>query len=206
MKPDPKSIEEQKDFIEKYTEIRSFPGLEVLFLDGMHLVHQVRSSYYWGDPKDPRVFPANSSRQRLNILGAYIPSTMQLIHLTDERNCDATKVIEFFEQILRQFPDSHSVVLILDNAPYFRARAVRSWLEEHPKLICWFLPTYSPNLNLIERFWRLAKEHLVNSIYYKHYKTFRCSVFRFLNHIDKYKDSLKTLMNEKFQILDKKHA
>jgi transposase len=182
------------------------PGVEVLFLDGMHLVHQVRSSYYWGDPKNPRVFPANSSRQRLNILGAYHPRTMQLIHCTDERNCDAVKVIEFFEQVLGQFPDSHSVVLILDNAPYFRARAVRSWLAEHPKLICWFLPTYSPNLNLIERFWRLAKEHLVNSIYYKHYKTFRCNVFRFLNHVDEYKDRLRTLMKENFQILNKNCA
>ena len=172
----------------------------------MHLVHQVRSSYYWGDPKNPRVFPANSSRQRLNILGAYNPRTMQLIHCTDERNCDAIKVIEFFEQILKQFTHAHSVVLILDNAPYFKAGIVRTWLEEHPKIICWYLPTYSPNLNLIERLWRLAKEQLVNSIYYKHYKTFRCNVFRFLNHIDKHKDRLRSLMNEKFQILGKVHA
>jgi transposase len=180
--------------------------MEILFLDGMHLVHQVRSTRYWGDPKNPRIFPANSSRQRLNILGAYNPRTMELIHCTDERNVDAVKVIEFFEQILRQFPNAHSVVLIMDNAPYFKARAVRSWLDDHPKLICWFLPTYSPNLNLIERFWRLAKEKLVNSIYYKQYKTFRCNVFRFLNHVDELKESLKTLMTEKFQILDKKCA
>ena len=183
-----------------------FPGLEVLFLDGMHLVHQVRSSYYWGDPKNPRILPANSSRQRLNILGAYNPETMQLIHCTDERNCDAAKVIEFFAQILRHYPNAHSVVVILDNAPYFRARIVQEWLDRHPRLICWFLPTYSPNLNLIERFWRLAKEQLVNSIYYKHYKTFRCNVFRFLNNTDRFKENLKSLMNEKFQILGKVHA
>jgi len=112
-------------------------------------------------------------------------------------------VIEFFDQIIRHYPNVHSVVLILDNVPYFKAKIVREWLDRNPELICWFLPTYSPNLNLIERFWRLTKEQLVNSIYYKQYKTFRCNVFRFLNHIDKYKDRLKSLMNEKFQILNK---
>ncbi len=64
-----------------------------------------------------------------------------------------------------------------------------------------FLPSYSPNLNLIERFWRFVKERLVKNTYYERYKTFRATVFRFLNHVDRYTDELKTLMVEKFEIV-----
>ena len=94
-----------------------------------------------------------------------------------------------------------SIVLILDNARYFKAAAVTKWLKDHPKLSLVFLPSYSPNLNLIERFWRFVKERLVKNTYYEKYKTFRANVFRFLNHVDQYNDKLKTLMVEKFEIV-----
>jgi len=64
-----------------------------------------------------------------------------------------------------------------------------------------FLPSYAPNLNLIERFWRFVKERLVKNTYYKKYKTFRATVFRFLNHVDQYIEELSTLMVEKFEIV-----
>jgi len=64
-----------------------------------------------------------------------------------------------------------------------------------------FLPPYAPNLNLIERFCRYVKEHLVRNTYYKKYKTFRAKVFQFLNHVDEHTDELETLMVEKFQIV-----
>jgi len=70
-----------------------------------------------------------------------------------------------------------------------------------PKIKLEFLPPYSPNLNLVERFWRFAKEKLVKNKYYPKYKTFRANVFRFLNHVDQYVDDLKTLMVEKFEIV-----
>jgi len=92
-------------------------------------------------------------------------------------------------------------VLILDNASYFKAKIVTEWLENHPKLKLEFLPPYAPNLNLIERFWRFVKEHLVKNRYYEKYKTFRAKVFQFLNHIDKYTNEFETLMVEKFEIV-----
>lgn len=68
------------------------------------------------------------------------------------------------------------------------------------------LPSYAPNLNLIERFWKLAKEKLVKNTYYEKDKTFRAHVFRFLNHVDEYIEELKTLMVERFQIIPVKTA
>jgi len=78
---------------------------------------------------------------------------------------------------------------------------VSEWLEENKKIKIVFLPSYAPNLNLIERFWRFAKEKLVRNIYCKEYKKFRARAFHFLNHVNDYVDEFKTLMVEKFQII-----
>ena len=134
-------------------------------------------------------------------MGAYNPDTHSFVHLTGEENCDAKRVIEYFDVIIKSHRQAPSIVLILDNAKYFKAKIVSKWLEDHPKLKLEFLPPYAPNLNLIERFWRFAKEHLVKNTYYKKYKTFRAKVFQFLNHIDEHVNELETLMVEKFEIV-----
>ncbi len=95
-------------------------------------------------------------------------------------------------------------MLFVDNAKYFHANLVSEWLETHPRLQLEFIPAYAPNLNLIERFWKCVKEHLVKNTYYEKYKTFRAHVFRFLNHVEDYTEELETLMVEKFQIIQRK--
>ena len=182
-------------------KVTSDPGTVFLFGDGMHMVHQNVPGLCWGDPKDPPILKTNTGRKRLNILGAYNPDSHAFIHLTGEENCDAKRVIDYFEVILRAYRRAPAIVLILDNATYFKAEIVTTWLKAHPKLRLKFLPSYSPNLNLIERFWRFVKERLVRNTYYEKYKTFRANVFRFLNHVDEYTDELKTLMVEKFEIV-----
>lgn len=147
------------------------------------------------------ILKTNTGRQRLNVFGAYNPDSHSFIHLTGEENCDANKVIEYFELILKTYQQSPEITLFLDNAKYFKAKIVFKWLKKHPKLKLEFLPPYSPNLNLIERFWRFVKDKLVKNQYYKKYKTFRAKAFQLLNHTDDYIHEFKTLMVEKFEII-----
>lgn len=200
----PPTVGEQLRFVEEYEEVRRFTdvGVTVLFCDAMHLIHQTEPAFCWGDPKNPPVFPTNSGRRRLNIIGGYNPVTHDLVHHTDEANCDAGQAIVFFEKVLKAYPKSPFIVLYLDNAPYFCAAEVSEWLGKHPRIICRFLPPYAPNLNLIERLWRFTKKHMTKNRYFEKYKTFRCNVFRLLNNLSKYKDELITLMTEKFQIIN----
>lgn len=167
----------------------------------MHLIHQNIPGYCWGDPKNIPIIKTNTGRQRLNILGGYNPDSHSFIHLTGEENCDANKVVEFLELILRSYKQAPKIILFLDNAKYFKARTVTEWLDKHPKLTLEFLPPYSPNLNLIERFWRFVKDKLVRNKYYEKYKTFRAKTFQLLNHTDDYIEEFKTLMVEKFEII-----
>ncbi|KPA17126.1 Sulphatase-modifying factor domain protein, partial [Candidatus Magnetomorum sp. HK-1] len=80
-------------------------------------------------------------------------------------------------------------------------KIVREWLKANNHIQIKFLPAYSPNLNLIERFWKYAKKQLVKNTYYKKYKEFRANTFQFLNNVKKHYENLKSLMVEKFQIV-----
>jgi transposase len=200
------SEEEQRAFVAQYEALKagSEPGTVFGFGDAMHLVHQNAPGYCWGDPKDPPVIKTNSGRKRLNILGAYVPADHSFVHVTGEETCNAERVVEYLETVEKAYLSAPKIVLFVDNAKYFKATLVNEWLAEHPRLQLESLPTYAPNLNLIERFWKFAKEKLVKNTYYEKYKTFRAYVFRFLNHVDKYVEELKTLMVEKFQIIQPK--
>lgn len=197
----PPSVDKQNQFVDQYRELRNRPGVKVLCGDAMHLIHQNIPGLCWGDPKLPPVFETNSGRKRLNILGAYDPETHSLVHLSGEENCNAERVVEFLERIYHAHKGSSEIHLILDNAKYFHSKKVREWLENYPKMNILFLPPYAPNLNLIERLWRFAKDKLVKGKYYREYKTFRAKVFQFLNNIKDYEDDLKSLLVEKFEIV-----
>ena len=123
-------------------------------------------------------------------------------HLESLSHCHP--LVEFFELILKSYEHAPKIILLLDNAKYFKAKIVNKWLKKHPKLELEFLPPYSPNLNLIERFWRFVKKKLVKNRYYEKYKTFRAEVFQLLNHTDKYIDEFRSLMVEKFEIVKNK--
>ncbi len=199
----PPTEEQQEETVKKYFDMKAEADQDTVFLfgDGMHLIHQTVPSCCWCDPLCPLVLDTNTGRKRLNILGAYNPDSCAFIHLTGEENCNAERVIEFFDKILIKYRKAPAIILILDNAKYFKAAIVRDWLKDHQKLKLEFLPSYSPNLNLIERLWRFIKDELVKNKYYKLYKTFRAKTFQLLNNLHERVDDFKSLMVEKFQII-----
>lgn len=200
-------LDTQYDFIKTYEQRNFFQahdtGIVQLFCDGAHLVHQVSLGFCWGDPKNIPVFPTNTSRNRLNILGAYDPKTLEFTHLTSENAVNATQVIEFLELIKKTYKNKHSIILYLDNAKYFKAVIVREWLKKNLEIHLSFLPTYSPNLNLIERLWRFVKKKLVKNRYHSKYKIFRAKTFQLLNNLHEYSNEISSLITENFQIIDR---
>ncbi|MDQ6433922.1 transposase [Mesorhizobium sp. LHD-90] len=54
--------------------------------------------------------------------------------------------------------------VVLDQAPVHRGQAVRDWLARPGRRIeLHFLPAYAPNLNAIERLWKLMHEHVTHN-------------------------------------------
>ena len=103
----------------------------LFFGDGMHLIHQNIPSYCWIDPENYPVNKTNTGRRRLNVLGAYNPDTFSLIHLTGEENCNALRVIEFFDLILNAYKNAPKIIIYSDNTTYFKAKVVRKQLKEN---------------------------------------------------------------------------
>ena len=63
-----------------------------------------------------------------------------------------------------------------------------------------FLPSYSPNLNLIERYWKFLKKKCLYNEFYSDFESFRNAIDGCLADSDKkYAHELKTLMTLKFQ-------
>lgn len=66
----------------------------------------------------------------------------------------------FLAQVAQTWPDDH-LVLVLDNASYHRSPVVkRWWAAQQGRITPFWLPVYSPHLNLIERVWRFLKQRL----------------------------------------------
>jgi transposase len=90
-------------------------------------------------------------------------------------------------------------LIVLNNAPYNHADLVtRAAKALHIHLF--YLPTYSPNLNLIERFWKFPKGKVARNHYYATFVEFRIAVQQILNNIAQYSDELASLMTERFQL------
>jgi len=62
------------------------------------------------------------------------------------------------------------------------------------------LPSYSPNLNLIERLWHFFKKKVLYNQYFNKFNDFEKAVMNFFINIGEYKDELTTLMNEEFHL------
>ena len=87
----------------------------------------------------------------------------------------------------------------MDNASYQHNKKVAE-LAEGLGIELLFLPTYSPNLNLIERVWKLVKAKCMRNQYFDDFKKFQEAVDNFMDSLNgPNKNLLETLVTENFQ-------
>jgi transposase len=95
------------------------------------------------------------------------------------------------------------IYLVLDNARYQYCAVIEA-LAAQLNIQLMFLPSYSPNLNLIERLWRFVKKKALSGRHYANFADFRGAIDECLAKIDTdHRDALKTLMTHKFQTFEK---
>src|SRR5262249_56186725 len=104
-----------------------------------------------------------SGRKRLNILGAYCPDDLEYLDLRLTRdNINGEQFVNLLRLLRAAHPDTERFVLYLDRATYYGSAVGKAWLQRHPGFELERLPTYSPNLNLIERLWKLLRQEALS--------------------------------------------
>lgn len=114
--------------------------------------------YVWSPVSKPLELPAFSHSRRLNVLG-FLSHQGKLVYHTTTETVTTETVLEAFDLLLKAKSPEAFAVVVLDNANIHRSALFRSkeleWREQ--RLYVVFLPTYSPELNLIEILWRKIK-------------------------------------------------
>jgi transposase len=145
---------------------------------------------------------AASGRQRYNVLGAFNAISHELVRVTNTSYITAETVCE----LLRKIAALHlatPITLILDNARYQRCKLVQD-LAAALNIELLFLPSYSPNLNLIERLWKFVKKAALNSRHHGSFAQFQGVIDQCLAELaTTHRPQISTLMTLDFQTFEK---
>jgi len=193
---------DQAAFVEQYEVLKTELGSSdrVYYVDATHPTHNVKISYGWTKKGRRMRIRSNPGRQRYNILGAYCPSDQEYLDIRGVETVNAQTLQQLIDKIRMAHPEANRIILILDNVRYNHARLIRDHLvNTNVELL--FLPTYSPNLNLIERLWRFLSGEVMNDTYHASFDEFVAAIAKVLDNLQDYADQLATLMTEKFEIL-----
>ena len=172
---------------------------EVYFADGCHPTHNTRSSYGWIKKGEDFEVLANSGRKRVNINGALNATkpTHLVYDIADRLDAQSTK--RLCQKLLRKHRKKR-IYFICDNARYNHNKELKKWAE-NTRIELVYLPSYSPNLNLIERLWGFLKQRIINSTYFEKYDDFKKAIIDFLQNPKPYKEDLKSLMALNFRTI-----
>jgi transposase len=171
----------------------------VFFVDAAHFVFGTYLCCLWSFA---RIFVrAASGRQRFNVLGAWNAVTRELISVTNTTVVNTETMCQLLGKIAASGLTG-PITLVLDNARYQRNAVVKA-LASQRGITLLYLPSYSPNLNLIERLWKFIKRRAVYGRYHPRFSDFQAAIQQILDGLSTtHAEQLKTLMTLKFQTFD----
>jgi len=172
----------------------------VFFVDAAHFVLSPFLGFLW---TLARVFiQAPAGRQRFNVLGALNAITHELITVTNDTYITSEQVCQLLHKLVA-LNLGVPISLFLDNARYQKCALVMETAARLRIELC-FLPTYSPNLNLIERLWKFVKKRCLYSKYYADFVPFKAAITDCLNQTHTtHQSALDSLLTLRFQLFDK---
>jgi transposase len=173
----------------------------VYFIDASNFVWGAFVGYLWCFA---RIFmPTPSGRNRYNVLGAINAITHELITICNETYINSETICQLLIKIRNSHVAKMPITLILDNAKYQRCVLVTNLaLKLNIELL--FLPSYSPNLNQIERLWKWVKKDSLYCTYYEKFSHFKKAIDQSLKKTStkEGKAELESLLTLNFQLFE----
>lgn len=193
--------EAQEAFIQHYQELKQL-NEPILFMDAVHPSQATKITYGWIRKGEDKVIETTGSRTRLNFVGALNLTDISTTVTESYETIDSESIARFFWKLKKDhYPLEQKIHVILDGAGYHRSQLVKDFarmlnIELH------YLPPYSPNLNPIERLWKVMHEHARNNVYFPTKASFKDAINRFFDvTLPKVAGSLTTRINDNFQVL-----
>ena len=173
--------------------------ITLLFMDASHFVMGCDFlGYIYGMAR--RFIKTYSGRKRYNVLGALNFISKKVTTVTNDTYITAVEICELLKKVAVEYA-GESIFIVLDNARYQKCSIVQE-LANQLGIHLIYIPPYSPNLNLIERFWKYVKSGL-RTKYYDRFDVFQEKIESIVNDADK-KDKaiIDRLIGEKVQLFD----
>jgi transposase len=197
-------VKTQAEFLEKELEPRleeARQGLrQLLFVDAAHFVFAPFLGVLWCLAR--QYIRAASGRKRYNVLAALDSVSHKLIQVSNHSYINAQSVCLLLRAVAEAAVPGVPITLVLDNARYQKCGLVTE-LAKQMGIELLYLPSYSPNLNLIERVWKFVKAQSLRSTYYSSYEQFTAAIQQCLDDLPtKHKPAMDTLLTHDFQTFE----
>ena len=193
---------QQEAFVAKYRALEKKlpPEEDIIFIDSAHPTQGTKLGYGWIRTGTVKQVKTSASRSRVNITGGVNIQTKKVASARYP-TINSETTISFLKQLLGAYPKSNRLHIILDRSGYHTSQAVKDYVQG-TKIKLHYLPPYSPNLNPIERLWKLMNKKVRNNRYFTTAQEFRDALEEFFDKtIAKIFDEVDSLINSNCQRL-----
>lgn len=193
----------QEIFIKEYEKLlNTTPEDEpILFGDGVHPTMATKATCGWIRTGTNKPIATTASRTRVNLMGSLNLETMQVV-FGEYRTIDSAALKEHFKELRQEYSSAPKIHLILDNGSYNTSQETKEAAKQYG-IVLHYLPPYSPNLNPIERLWKVMNENVRNNRFFESAKEFRQAIMDFFDVTwPKIAMSMTGRINDNFQRLD----
>ncbi len=197
----------QLEFIEQFEQLQAAKTADEVhyFIDAVHPCLNSETSYAWIEKGEEHQVLSNSGRTWMNILGALNANEITDIFKKEYKTINYESAQDFLEELGKRNPKVEKIKVFIDNARYFKKLEKDNLIADQRIEIIW-LPTYAPNLNLIERLWRFMKKKVLKNKFHGTAKGFREKVEEFFDNISDHKTELETLLSLNFGVIKFSHS
>lgn len=137
------------------------------FEDECHFQQHGSRCRMWFAPedKDPMLLHA-PTKKSMSLFGVVNANTGQMTTMIT-KVFNAKTFLKFLKKVLKTRRRGKKLIMVLDNARYHHAIILKSWLlANRDKIRLMFLPPYSPDLNSIERVWKITRRKCTHNRYF----------------------------------------
>lgn len=191
----------QQQFIKFYQQLKAnLPkDGEIYFLDAFHPDYQSQAVSGWIKKGEVKTLPTTNKQTRLHFVGAINLENMNVI-AREYETVKSEHVISFLKN-LEESSLASKIYIISDNGRSNKNKDVEDYLKRS-KIEVVYLPPYSPNLNPIERLWKIVRESTTYNRCYENFSAFQNAIRTFFfKDIFEIVDVLRQRINDDFQVI-----